>query len=177
MTEQLSLQMRASGLVVALLGIGGLWMAMVFGSEFMDLQDLTPADPLRVNDWRGWFAIFVGLLAAPFMLYAGGKLMFSRGMPEPNLSSKVVKQRGIFVVSLIVIAVGLGLLIQKVSMLNIERLGWEQCYVKQTSWRFGKEIYSQNCEAHGLMKLDHALDKLSLKALKEKLNKEMFEQK
>ncbi|WP_017786220.1 hypothetical protein [Aeromonas dhakensis] len=177
MTEPLSLQMRASGLVVALLGIGGLWMAIVFGSEFMDLQALTPADPLRVNDWRGWFAIFVGLLAAPFMLYAGGKLMFSREMPEPNLSSKVVRQRGIFVVSLIVIAAGLGLLIQKVSMLNIERLGWEQCYVKQTSWRFGKEIYSQNCEAHGLMKLDHALDKLSLKALKEKLNKEMFEQK
>ncbi len=152
-------------------------MAMVFGSEFMDLQALTPADPLRMNDWRGWFAIFVSLLAAPFMLYAGGKLMFSREMPEPNLSSKVVRQRGIFVVSLIVIAAGLGLLIQKVSMLNIERLGWVQCYVKQTSWRFGKEIYSQNCEAHGLMKLDHALDKLSLKALKEKLNKEMFEQK
>ncbi|MFQ2384039.1 hypothetical protein [Aeromonas dhakensis] len=94
MTEQISLQMRASGLVVALLGIGGLWMAIVFGSEFMDLQALTPADPLRVNDWRGWFAIFVGLLAAPFMLYAGGKLMFSREMPEPNLSSKVVRQRG-----------------------------------------------------------------------------------
>ncbi|MFA7820254.1 hypothetical protein [Aeromonas dhakensis] len=177
MTGQISWQMRASGLVVALLGIGGLWMAMVFGSEFMDLQALTPADPLRMNDWRGWFAIFVSLLAAPFMLYAGGKLILSRAMPEPDLSSKAVKKRVIFVVSLIVIAAGLGLLTQKVSMSNIERLGWEQCYVKQTSWRFGKEVYSQNCEAHGLMKLDHALDRLSLEALKEKLNKEMFEQK
>ncbi|MCS3770076.1 hypothetical protein HNP12_004211 [Aeromonas hydrophila] len=45
------------------------------------------------------------------------------------------------------------------------------------SWRFGKEVYSQNCGAQGLMKLDQALDKLSLEALKEKLNKEMFEQK
>lgn len=176
-TVHVSWQMRASGLVVALLGIGGFWMAMILGAEFLDLLALTPADSLRMNDWWGWFAIFVSLLAAPFVLYAGGKLILSRDMPEPDLSSKALKRRVIFVVSLIVIAAGLGLLTQKVSMSNIERLGWEQCYVKQTRWRFGKEVYSQNCGAQGLMKLDQALDKLSLEALKEKLNKEMFEQK
>lgn len=79
--------------------------------------------------------------------------------------------------SMIIVAAVLGLLMQKISMSSIERLGWEQCYVKQMSWRFGKEVYSQNCGAQGLMKLDQALDKLSLEALKEKLNKEMFEQK
>ncbi|GKQ96441.1 hypothetical protein [Aeromonas hydrophila] len=175
-TVNVSWQMRVSGLVVALLGIGGFWMAMIFGAEFLDLL-VTPADPLRMNDWRGWFAIFIGLLATPFMLYAGGRLMFSIAIPEPDLSSMAVKRRGIIVISLIIVAAVLGLLMQKISMSSIERLGWEQCYVKQTSWRFGKEIYSQNCGAQGLMKLDQALDKLSLEALKEKLNKEMLEQK
>lgn len=176
-TVHVSWQMRASGLVVALLGIGGFWMAMIFGAEFLDLLALTPADPLRMNDWLGWFAIFIGLLATPFMLYAGGRLMLSIAIPEPDLSSTAVKRRGIIVISLIIVAAVLGLLTQKISMSSIERLGWEQCYVKQTSWRFGKEIYSQNCGAQGLMKLDQALDKLFLEALKEKLNKEMFEQK
>lgn len=176
MTGNISWQMRASGLVVALLGAGGIWMAMIFGSEFLDLLALTPADPFRMNDLRGWFAIFIGLLAAPFMLYAGFRLMFSQAMPEPDLSAKAVRRRGGVLLALIVIAAGLGLLAQKVSMSRVESLGWEQCYVKQTSWRFGKELYSQHCEAHGLMKLDQALDKLSLEALKDKLNKEMFEQ-
>lgn len=176
-TVHVSWQMRASGLVVALLGNGGFWMAMIFGAEFLDLLALTPADPLRMNDWLGWFAIFIGLLATPFMLYAGGRLMLSIAIPEPDLSLTAVKRRGIIVISLIIVAAVLGLLTQKISMSSIERLGWEQCYVKQTSWRFGKEIYSPNCGAQGLMKLDQALDKLSLEALKEKLNKEMFEQK
>lgn len=168
--------MRASGGVVALFGIGAIWMAMAFGSEFLELHALTPDDPVRMNDWRGWFAIYIGILAAPFMLYAGGRLLFSLTMPKPDISSKAVKQRGVIIISLIVIAAGLGLLTQKIGLSSIERLGWEQCYVKQTSWRFGKELYSQNCGAHGLMKLDQALDKLSPEALKKKLNEEMFEQ-
>lgn len=177
-TVHVSWQMRASGLVVALLGICGFWVAMILGAEFLDLLALTPADPLRMNDWRGWFAIFIGLLATPFMLCAGGRLMFSIAISEPDLSSIAVKRRGIIVMSMIIVAAAvLGLLMQKISMSSIERLGWEQCYVKQMSWRFGKEVYSQNCGAQGLMKLDQALDKLSLEALKEKLNKEMFEQK
>lgn len=176
MTVKVSWQMRASGLVVFLFGCASLWMAMVFGAEFTALLAQTPDDPFRMNDWRGWFAIFIGLLAAPFMLYAGGKLMLSKNIPEPNLSSKAGKQRLVIVISLVVFAGFFGYLTQKVSMSSIERLGWEQCYVKQTSWRFGKELYSQNCAAHGLMKLDQALDKLSFEELKDKLNSEMFEQ-
>lgn len=52
-TVHVSWQMRASGLVVALLGIGGFWMAMIFGAEFLDLLALTPADPLRMTGWAG----------------------------------------------------------------------------------------------------------------------------
>lgn len=176
MTGRISLQMRASGLVVALFGIGGIWMSVVYGSEFMDLLALAPADPFRMNDWRGWFAILVALLSAPFLLYAGGRLMLSRTMPEPDMTPRATRRRVVVVLSLVALAAGLGLLTQKLGMSRIELLGWEQCYVKQTSWRFGKELFSSSCESHGLMKLDQALDKLSLEALKDKLNKEMFEQ-
>lgn len=112
-TVHVSWQMRVSGLVVALLEIGGFWMAMIFGAEFLDLLALIPAEPLRMNDWRGWFAIFIGLLATPFMLYAGGRLMFSIAISEPDLSSTAVKRRGIVVISLIIVAAVLGLLTQK----------------------------------------------------------------
>ena len=168
--------MRASGLVVALLGIGGVWMTVIYGSELLDLLVLTPADPFRMNDWRGWFAILAALLGAPLLLYAGVRLMLFRRMPEPDITPKATRRRVVIVLSLVVLAAGLGLVVQKISMSRIESLGWEQCYVKQTSWRFGKELFSSSCESHGLMKLDQALDKLSLEALKDKLNKEMFEQ-
>ncbi len=102
--------------------------------------------------------------------------MLFRRMPEPDITPKATRRRVVIVLSLVVLAAGLGLVVQKISMSKIESLGWEQCYVKQTSWRFGKEIFSSHCESHGLMKLDPALDKLSLEALKDKLNKEMFEQ-
>ena len=92
------------------------------------------------------------------------------------MTSKAGKQRLVIVICLVVFSGFFGYLTQKVSMSSIERLGWEQCYVKQTSWRFGKELYSQNCAAHGLMKLYQALDKLSFEELKDKLNSEMFEQ-
>lgn len=175
MMMRISWSMRASGMVIAAFGAGAIWMATVFGLEFWSLFSLTPLDPLRMNDWRGWFAILVGLFTSPFMLYAGGRLMFSSTIPEPDISPNAVKRKGAIVVSLVVAAAALGLGVQQVGETSIERLGWEQCYVKQTSWRFGKELYSQSCEAHGLMKLDQALEKLSLDALRDKLNKEMFD--